>query len=76
MIAGAPADKPVTVPLVPTTLTKPLKLLQVPPDVPSVNVMDPPTHILPGAGMEIPAGAGFTDTTVVDVPLQPDPDAA
>jgi hypothetical protein len=60
-----PAVTPVTNPVVEFTVALALLLLQEPPGVPSVAVMDCPAHT--EAGPPIGPGVGFTVTVVMAV---------
>ena len=69
MILATPDDTPVTVPF--TTVAALLLLLQVPPDVASVNTVVVATHTLTGVVGLIAAGRAFTVTfaVVIHVPM-------
>ena len=59
-----PAEAPVKLPVMdPIVATVVLPLIQVPPNVPSVNVIPVPEHKLPGPDM--PAGAALIVTVAV-----------
>ena len=63
MITVAPGALPVTTPDIEPIVAFVLLLLQVPPVVASLKVMDDPTHT--AVGPVIVAGEGFTVTVVV-----------
>lgn len=63
-MVAVPADTPVTAPVVdPTVATPGLPLVQVPPEVPSVKVVEEPTQTL--AVPPIVAGSGLMVTALI-----------
>jgi hypothetical protein len=59
-----PPDTPVTIPVAPTVAIEVLLLLHTPPGVPSVNVVDAPTHTLDAPEIVPATGNGFTAIVV------------
>ena len=62
----APADTPYTVPLVFTVATDVVRLDQVPPDVPSVSVVDVPLHSVDEPEIAATTGTVITVTVATE----------